>query len=666
MNVCLGSERAGARRRKARLARTVLTAPLALLLVGSQLASAQIPDNANNPSVIPSGSPLDQQSRPNTDERVQNGQVSGATSIETQPIQPVTISGGTSGASGSTLEDSLIQQRLLMSGNSDLLDVRNPRLKPPAAPGEYEKWVEEVTGRKLKRFGSDLLLPSNRDYAVPATATIPPDYALNVGDVVSVALTGSIEGSADFEIDRNGEINLPRVGTVRLVGVRYRDLKDRIAAAVSRQFRGFEVTASIRRLRGVRVYVTGFANNPGAYTVNSLSTLVNAVLAAGGPSAGGSFRSVKLYRNGAEVVDFDLYDLIRKGDKSRDPLLQNEDVLFIPPAGRQVAVVGSVNEEAIYEAKPGETVEDIVHLAGGPTNLADHSRVIVYRLRDRDTSWSHQLTPDAAAAEPAEAGDIIQLLPEGSLARPLERQSAIVRIEGEVNRPGNYYVAPNTPLATVLEMAGGLTPRAFVYGTRLSRESVRAQQREGFHEAVRQMEIALAAAPLTQDRTIDAGERQNQLASVRSFLDKLRQAEPDGRLVLDLAPTTTALPGNILLENNDQIVVPPRVDTVGVFGAVYRPASFLLGLGEPKRVRDYVEHAGGTMRAADRSNIFVVHANGEVVTKRRGALSARVLPGDVIFVPVKTQSSSLLAKIRDISQIIFQLGLSAAAIAAIK
>ncbi|MBV1690035.1 SLBB domain-containing protein [Novosphingobium sp. G106] len=509
-------------------------------------------------------------------------------------------------------------------------------------------------------------MPSNRDYAVPATSAIPPDYALNVGDVISISLNGSVEGSANFEIDRNGQIILPNVGAVRLVGTHYRDLKDRLVAAVGRQYRGYNVAVSIQQLRGVRVYVTGFANNPGAYTVNSLSTLVNAVLAAGGPSAGGSFRSIKLYRNGREVVDFDLYDLIRKGDKSRDPLLQNEDVLFIPPVGQQVAVVGSVNEEAVYEARAGETIEDVVRIAGGPTNLADGGRVILYRLRDRDSGWNHQLSRGDAATQTAEAGDIIQLLPQGSLVRPLDRQSTIVRLEGEVNRPGNYYVPPSTPLSTVIEMAGGLTQRAFVFGTRFTRETVRTQQRQSYRDAIDQMEQVLITAPLTQDTSFNGGDRQAQLASVRGFLEKLRSAEPDGRLVLELSPNETQLPGNLVLENNDRIVVPPRIDTVGVFGAVYRPASFLLGAGGPKRVQDYIEQAGGTIRAADKGTIFVVRANGEVLSKKRGALKARVLPGDIIFVPVRTQGNTFWAKFKDITQTLFQLGLSAATVAAIQ
>ena len=640
----------------------------ALLIASASLHAQTI----GSGTTIPRGSPLDPYGTSQTSgtgDQSYNSENSANTATSTSDAyQPVAVGGNSlSSTTTTSTESSLLNANGYNSrtGQNGLLDIDGQLMKKPALPGEFEKWVRDVTGRKLKRYGSDLLIAGARDFAVPAQATIPPDYALNVGDTVSIALMGSIEGSVDLEIDRDGRIFLPNVGSVSLIGVRYRDLKDRIAAAIGRQYRGYEVSVSIKRLRGVRVYVTGFANNPGAYSVTSLSTLVNAVLAAGGPSAGGSFRSVKLYRNGAEVADFDLYQLLRKGDRSLDPLVQNEDVLFIPPVGKQVAVIGSVNEEAIYETRQGESVADMLSLAGGPTNIADDSRVILYRLSDQDTVGSRQIERSAASMEITQAGDIIQILPQGSLARPLERQQAIVRIEGEVNRPGNYYVAPNTPLSKILEMAGGLTPRAYVYGTRFFRESVRAQQRTSFLEAVEQMEVSLAAAPLNGDRLVDATERQNQLNSAQNFLTHLRQKEPDGRLVLDLQPTVASLPASLPMENNDRIVVPPRVDTVGVFGAVYRPASFLLADKQPLKVKDYVQQAGGPIRGADKGNIFVVRANGSVLTRTRGALDARVLPGDTVFVPIKTQSSSVWAKIRDISQIIFQFGLSAAAIAAI-
>ncbi len=137
-------------------------------------------------------------------------------------------------------------------------------------------------------------------------------------------------------------------------------------------------------------------------------------------------------------------------------------------------------------------------------------------------------------------------------------------------------------------------------------------------------------------------------------------------MVLQVSPTAVSLPQNILLENNDAIYIPPRPTTVGIFGAVYRPSSFLVtGSNKPLRVKDYIEKAGGALRSADRKNTFVVRANGEVLSRKRGALNARVLPGDVVFVPVKTQGNSFWAKFKDITQTLFQMGLAAATVVAV-
>jgi len=605
-----------------------------------------------DPRNVPSGSPVgsvDPRTLPN------QGGLSTADPLGSAILRPETVV--------DTERQLLLTEQLLSAQRQTAADTI---VKPIAKPSEFERYVERVLGRKLPRLGSNLLLPAQRDFATPATATVPPDYILNVGDVVSIAMAGSIEGSVEREIDTNGRIFLPRVGAINLAGIRYGDLQERVSAAIGRQFRGYNVNVGIRRLRGIRVYVTGFANNPGAFTVSSLSTMANAVFQAGGPNSGGSFRTVKLYRNGAEVADFDLYQLVRGGNRVNDAVLQNEDVLFIPPAGPQVAVIGSVNEEAIYETKPGETLETALALAGGTNDLGDASRVILYRTADTARIGPQEVRREALANAPALGGDIVQLLSRGSLIQPVDRQSVLVRVEGEVHRPGNYYVAPNTPMSQVMALAGGLTPRAFAYGTRLTRQSVRVQQRESFVEAIKQLELTLAAAPLTADPSTVPGQRELELASARQVLERLRTAEPDGRVVMPIHPAAGALPANVLLENNDSINVPVRPSTVGVFGAVYRPASFLIdGETRPLRVKQYLDRAGGPLRAADRSNIFVVRANGEVLPRSRGALNAAVLPGDVIFVPVKTQSNSFWTRLRDISTILFQVGVGAAGVASV-
>lgn len=539
--------------------------------------------------------------------------------------------------------------------DNDKLAVKAASQDPvPAKLSEFERYLAKVAGHPVQRFGSRLLLPGTHDFITPATTAIPPDYLINIGDVIGVAMTGSVEGSAEFEVDHDGKIFLPHIGAVQLTGVPYRDLKAKIAATIGTQYRGFDVSVAIRRLHGVRVYVTGFAKAPGAYTVSSLSTLLNAVLAAGGPNAGGSFRSVKLYRNGQELRDFDLYDVLRHGNRNGDTVLQNEDVLFIPPVGPQVAVIGSVNEEAIYEARPGETLEQLLGDAGGPSQLADASRGILYSLADKETVGSRALDRSALASTPVQGGDILQLANKGSLTQPMERQSVLVRLEGEVVHPGNYFVAPGTPLAQVLSQAGGLTPRAYAYGTKLTRLSVRDQQRESYNAALDQMETSMVATALAAN-----GGKAETTVAIHQLVQRLRQAEPDGRLVLNLPVSAQTLPGEMALENDDRIVVPARIDTVGVFGSVYRPASFSL-LGEPPRtVKDYIDRAGGPQRLADKGGIFVVRANGDVISRKKGAMKAKVQPGDVIFVPMRTTPNTTWAKIRDITQAVFQMGLSA-------
>ena len=557
----------------------------------------------------------------------------------------------------------LITQQDALLAREDLLD-RSRRALETAQPNDFERYVERLTGQTLQRFGYDLLLPESRDFSVPADSTIPPDYRLNVGDTISISLTGSAEGSVERTIDTDGNIFLQSVGTVRLAGVRYGDLKQYLAGAIGTQFRNFRVGARTVDLRGIRVFVTGYALNPGSFSVGSLSTAFNAVLQAGGPSSGGSFRNVRLIRGGGEVANIDLYDILIDGDRSNDSVLENEDVILIQPASSQIAVFGSVNQPAIFEIRPGENVTDALRFAGGSNELGEIDRIVLYRADPATQPGPIVIEASAFATTQLMPADLIQVLPQKSLVQPIARQSVIVRIEGEVERPGNYYVAPNTPLQSILSLAGGLTERAYPFGTEFTRQSIIAQQRKSFNEALDQFELTLATAPLLADTSVETGRQQVQLNAARATLDQLREADPDGRLVLNIASNAVTLPGDLLLENGDRIYVPPRPTSIGVFGAVYRPASFQVGGGR-NRIKDYISQAGGPVRAADKGDIFVVRANGSVLTKDNGALNAAALPGDVVFVPIKTQSRDLLAKIAQISSILFQFGLSAATVAAI-
>jgi polysaccharide biosynthesis/export protein len=559
-------------------------------------------------------------------------------------------------------DDQERSDRRRSSDDQDEVSPRSTKPKIPPKPGEFELYVAEKVGRPIPRFGSSLVLENAGAFVPPTTTAVPPNYVLNPGDTIILGLTGSVESNVTLTIDNEGKIFVPRVGAINLAGVRYGDLNAALARQLGRQYRNFQVSVSVGELRGVTVFVTGYAANPGSYTFNSLSTLSNAVLAAGGPSASGSFRSVSLRRGGATIASLDLYQFILNGDRGQDAILQNNDVIYVGPAGPEVAVYGSVNAEGIFEAKPGETLADIVRFAGGTNSVADTSRLMISRISNLDKTGWEQIDMGPALRAPVERGAILRVLSAVDIARPIARQAILVTIDGEVDRQGHYYLPPGSTLGDLLSKAGGLTPQAYVFGAQVSRESIQRQQRIGFDKAIDDLELALAAAPLQIGRNTTNGVVQLQGAN--AVLTVLKEREPDGRLTLDIAPDATSLPSDLVLENNDRIRVPPRPTAIGVFGAVYQTGSFVFQPG--MSLGDYLTLAGGPKKIGDRGDVFVVRANGAVVSVRKGGFAKftklPALPGDVIFIPVKTDRDRLLEKISDIGAIIYQFSLGAAAL----
>lgn len=543
------------------------------------------------------------------------------------------------------------------------VDAEEARLSEPRTTNEFESLVSTLIGKEIRRFGSDLLVPDARGFAIPPTTAIPPDYRMNPGDQIRLALAGPVQArDLQLTIDSEGRVFVPQVGAVRVGGVRYADLRAVIGREVSRQYRGFEMDVTVARLQGVTIFVTGFVETPGSFTVGSLSTLVNAVLAAGGPSSGGSFRSIQLRRGGELMSDFDLYDLLLKGDRSGDAVVQNGDVIYVAPVGEQVAVTGSVNREAIFELAPDETLTDALLYAGGTSTLADRSRLLILDPLARDEGGWEEITAADAGVRRIRRGDIIRVLSNAGIARPLQQQSLLVTLGGEVEKPGRYYVKAGTRLSDVLAQAGGLTSDAFPYASVITRESVRLQQKASFARALQDVEMLLTAQPLTSaDRTQLIQPANLQL--IRSVVDQMGQREPTGRLVFDLPVNATDLPGDLILENNDTIMVPARPVTVGVFGAVPTPASFAYAQGT--QLRDYVNLAGGIQDLGDDDEVFVVRANGTVLANGRRTLQAEALPGDLVFIPIDANRGEFWARMRGIFGTLFSGVVGAASVKAL-
>jgi len=317
---------------------------------------------------------------------------------------------------GSRMADTAPQQQAAEDLNRNLAYARGPA--KPQAPNQFQQFVQEATGKLLPHFGASLF-DAPQSYVPDAGLAAPASYILGPGDEIRLQVWGSVDVNMPLVIDRNGQVQIPKVGAVSLAGVTLAELVPTLKAQLAKVITNFNLNASLGRLRSIQVYVVGQARQPGTYAVSSLSTLVNALFASGGPSANGSMRAIELRRDGKLVTQIDLYDFITKGDKSRDVALLPGDVIFIPQAGPRVAVLGAFDQVAIFETKaPGQTVGEVLAYGGGVAPIATVRKALLERVNPAVKSSREVLDlalDTNGLTQKLQAGDILTLLPVSPL-----------------------------------------------------------------------------------------------------------------------------------------------------------------------------------------------------------------------------------------------------------
>jgi protein involved in polysaccharide export with SLBB domain len=304
---------------------------------------------------------------------------------------------------------------------------------PLTTKSDFERFAEDGTGHRLPVYGRRLFDEVPTTFAPVERVPVPADYVLGPGDELLIRAWGKIDLDSRVTVDRNGQVYLPRVGTLNVAGLRYEQVEGYLHAAVSALFKDFELNVALGQLRSIQIFVLGSARQPGAYTVGSLSTLVNALFASGGPSATGSMRHIQLRRGNRLLAEFDIYDLVQKGDKSHDVPLLPGDVIYIPPIGAQIAISGNVNEPGIYELKAETTVAAALEGAGGLTSLAGAERVLLERIDNHSTRRVEEFPLDTAGfARLLHDGDVLRIYP---LSPKFENA---VTLRGNVAEPGRY------------------------------------------------------------------------------------------------------------------------------------------------------------------------------------------------------------------------------------
>ena len=679
-------------------------------------------------------------------------------------------------------------------------DQKSPVQFGAAQSNEFQGFVATSLGRPLPLFGYSLFVDVPSTFAPVDRVPVTPDYVIGPGDEILIRAWGQVDVDIRAVVDRNGLINIPKVGDINVAGIRYQEVTGYLKSAIGRVFRNFQLNVSLGQLRSIQIFVVGQAKRPGSYTVSSLSTLVNAVFASGGPSVRGSMRRIQLKRGDRTVTEFDLYDLLLKGDKSKDAQLLPGDVIYVPPIGDLTGIAGSINEPAIYELRGETSLGDLIALAGGFTTTASGQKATVERIVDRkarrvdefpldeaglarqlqdgDLVQIHALTPkfdnavtlrgnianpgrypwreglrirdiipdkealivpeywqrqnvasrvefagqqrmrvevkrtydeinwDYAVIErldysdlsplliafnlgraindgdqsnnvPLRPGDVVTIFSKADFQVPISKQTKYARLEGEFNTPGIYQILPGETLRQLVGRVGGFTPNAYLFGSEFTRASTREFQQKRLDEAIDFLEkeiqrtLASTASGAFDKEEVEAARVRAQ--GQMQLITRLRQARATGRIVLELPteqPQMKDLP-ELALEDGDRFVVPARPSTVAVVGAVYNQNAFIYRTDQ--RVADYVSRAGGPTKDADTGSIYVIRADGSVISQRQsssflgGGVNDEILtPGDAVIVPEDLEKWRFTKSLKDWTQILYQFALGVAGLKVLK
>jgi protein involved in polysaccharide export with SLBB domain len=389
-------------------------------------------------------------------------------SMAGSPLCSATQAQRSNGMQGSGNSSSPMRNPMLINPggfNVDQYTPSRPPLNPsqiwrPQAPTrpetEFEQMVADSVGRALPLFGQSLFVQAPSTFSPIDWMQVPSDYIIGPGDELQIKIWGQVQASLRVVVDRSGQIYIPQVGQVSVAGIHYGDLEPHLKSEISKIFKNFSVTANIGRLRSIQVVVVGNARYPGTYTISSLSTLVNAIFASGGPAPQGSLRHIQVRRDGATITDFDFYDLLIKGDKSKDVRLQPGDVLYIPHVGPLVAISGSVNTPSIYEMKDNSTLNDLIEIAGDLSTVADTSKITIDRFVDHQARKTLEFPYDEPSrALPLQDGDIVRVF------SIVPRFEDTVTLRGNVANPGRYPWKPGMRVRDLIPDAQALLTRRY-------------------------------------------------------------------------------------------------------------------------------------------------------------------------------------------------------------
>ena len=514
------------------------------------------------------------------------------------------------------------------------------------------------------RFGSELFSNERDDYKIADDAQAPDDYILGLGDQIIIQYYGADSGEFFLEIDRSGSILLPKIGPVILNGLKLEEARRLIRSRVEAQLVGVNATISIGKTKFINIFVAGNVNSPGVYSMPALSRVTHALYTAGGITDIGTYRNIKVKRQGQVVGSVDLYDFLVNGDNSSDINLHPNDVVLVGLSEKNIQVRGAVKRPGIYELKNDDLIS-IVNIFGGFSPGADKENVSYSSLISESPTRILNFT-DIKEFNFYDGDNIFIKYKPSSFVKINEvernsfKSSAVrVKVQGEVLYPGEYLLENGETLSSLISRAGGVTKNAFLNGAVFTRENVRQR------EALRARQLADDVRRTVISASQTQSDNQINQTSFEFITGQLENYSGVGRVVINMS---RALAGradaDIKLLDGDALFIPTKSNTISVFGEVRRESSFVFN--NKYSIDDYITMAAGITRLADEDNIYIVRADGfvEMPTGNWFKFGAsRVLQeGDTIIVPVDYSYRAALPFWRDVISIVYQGAVAIAAI----
>jgi protein involved in polysaccharide export with SLBB domain len=467
---------------------------------------------------------------------------------------------------------------------------------------------------------------------------VPADYVLGPGDELLIRVWGKIDLDSRVTVDRNGQVYLPKLGTLNVAGLRYDQLEGYLHSAVSALFKDFELNVAMGQLRSIQIFVLGCARRPGSYTVGSLSTLVNALFASGGPSATGTMRHIQLRRGNRTLIEFDVYDLAQKGDKSHDVQLLPGDVIYIPHVGAQVAITGSVNEPGIYELKDEMTVAAALEGAGGLTSLAGAQRALLERIENRSARVVEEFPLDTQGMQkPLSDGDLLRIFP---LSPKFENA---VTLRGNVAQPGRYVwkagmrvsdLIPSREFLVTRDFWNGqnqLVPGSVDHAFRTERADQSMNQRSEQSENLHPDQFMDRRTDQFGNQGVDqyTNERPDQFGNLRTVKSENQTTEQFGN------PRTLMIEsvGKNSAEINWEYAVIERLDDQDLSTRLI-PFRLASAIGDPESVDNQLLKAGDVVTIFSRTDLDLPMEKHASFIRVGGEVNApgvyRVNPGETL------------------------------------